>query len=300
MMEPVSYNLRNPSWPAGWMQLEYMGYAEERCGTYQWDGLLRKDRSVVFQYTLSGQGKLEKDGVVRTINPGEAMMLIFPERVKYYVDLDTSDHWSFLWLQASGADAYRYWIRFIREWGHIVTLPLDSEPILRMKEMLAELSLGEKKDPYALSCSLYEWILLLLRQSQPAGHNEHFPSHESGQDSVDLLKQYIDIHYTDPRLCLDSMAEVAHLSKVYMCQMFKKRFGIAPMSYVQQLKLAQAARALVEEERQVSEVAVTSGFENASYFGKAFRARFGMTPTAYRMSRVHSAADGAFPQVIQR
>lgn len=67
---------------------------------------------------------------------------------------------------------------------------------------------------------------------------------------------------------------------------FKRRFtaatGLAPMAYVQRLRVREAQRRLERTEQTVEEVAWQVGYEDVASFRRLFKRACGMTPGAYR------------------
>jgi transcriptional regulator GlxA family with amidase domain len=67
---------------------------------------------------------------------------------------------------------------------------------------------------------------------------------------------------------------------------FKRRFakatGLPPLEYVHTLRLEEAKQMLETGELPVEAVANEVGYEDASFFGRLFRRKVGLTPAQYR------------------
>ncbi len=67
---------------------------------------------------------------------------------------------------------------------------------------------------------------------------------------------------------------------------FKRRFaqatGLSPMEYVHTLRLEEAKQMLETGKSPVEVVAMEVGYEDASFFGRLFRRKVGLTPAQYR------------------
>ncbi len=94
---------------------------------------------------------------------------------------------------------------------------------------------------------------------------------------------YIETHL-DEELDIVTLAKVAGYSHFHFCRIFKLHVGESAMSYVARLKLERAASELVLRERSMIEVALDAGYQTPTGFLKAFKIRFGTTPTAYKES----------------
>jgi AraC-like DNA-binding protein len=58
--------------------------------------------------------------------------------------------------------------------------------------------------------------------------------------------------------------------------------GTSFIDYLKDYRLAMAARLLSASDASILEIAEDVGFESLSYFNRAFKKRYGMTPTQYR------------------
>lgn len=81
---------------------------------------------------------------------------------------------------------------------------------------------------------------------------------------------------------LDQVARAAGLSKFHLLRLFRAVFGETPMKYAEGLRLQRAAARLAGPHGLIDEIAFEAGYETGSAFGRAFRRRFGLTPSAYR------------------
>jgi transcriptional regulator GlxA family with amidase domain len=78
-------------------------------------------------------------------------------------------------------------------------------------------------------------------------------------------------------------AEVAHLSPVTFTRHFVRCFGVTPVRYRLQLRVAEACRLLKEYPGiNVAMIARQAGFEDVRFFRRAFREIRGMGPSEYR------------------
>lgn len=98
-----------------------------------------------------------------------------------------------------------------------------------------------------------------------------------------LLKavEYIDAHLGD-QLTLDVLAGVAAFSKFHFHRQFAALFGMSIFEVVHLARLKRASYELAFLYRSVLEVALDAGYESAEAFARAFKKRFGQTPTAWR------------------
>ncbi|MCL2719949.1 MAG: helix-turn-helix domain-containing protein [Treponema sp.] len=94
-------------------------------------------------------------------------------------------------------------------------------------------------------------------------------------------ERYIWSHYTR-KLSLKEIATASGLSAPYFSTVFKEEMGENLSNYLNRLRVEKAASLLVTTSLPISEIAVTCGFEDQSWFSKIFRNNTGFTPGKYR------------------
>ncbi|MDX6364974.1 MAG: hypothetical protein QOK30_50 [Nocardioidaceae bacterium] len=100
---------------------------------------------------------------------------------------------------------------------------------------------------------------------------------------------HVERHFREP-LTLGQVAAVAHLSPHWFSEQFRRATGHSFQSFLKRRRL-QFARSLLEStELGVTEVCHAAGFNDLSYFGRAYRARYGVAP-----SRTPSRVRGVGP-----
>ncbi|UPJ66541.1 AraC family transcriptional regulator [Bradyrhizobium sp. 191] len=95
---------------------------------------------------------------------------------------------------------------------------------------------------------------------------------------------HIDRHLDDD-LDLESLSAVAAFSKFHFHRQFSATFGLSVHSYVQLARLKRASHQLAFADAQsVTDIAMDAGYEAPDAFARAFRQRFGQSPSSFRNS----------------
>lgn len=139
-----------------------------------------------------------------------------------------------------------------------------SEPLLRLKlkELLVSILLS-KKNP-----ELSAYFLDLAGSEGPS------------------LEQLMEANFRY-RLSLEQFAKLCHRSLSTYKRDFQKRFNESPGRWILQRRLDYAAALLrTSGHLNVTDVVFESGFEDVSHFSKAFKNRFGQSPSSYRSGAV--------------
>jgi AraC family transcriptional regulator len=92
---------------------------------------------------------------------------------------------------------------------------------------------------------------------------------------------YIAAHLAQD-LSLAEMARTAGMSPHHFAVLFRQRMGTPPHRYVVEQRIERAKHLLRNHARPILDVALLSGFESHSHFGRVFRRIVGMTPSGYR------------------
>ena len=101
---------------------------------------------------------------------------------------------------------------------------------------------------------------------------------------VFALKQHADCMYCfNPTL--KDLSAIYHKNEKYMGRLFKNEMQISFHEYCLLLKLKKAESLLLGTTDKILDIALECGFDNISYFNKAFKKRYGMSPSEYIISK---------------
>jgi AraC family transcriptional regulator len=111
------------------------------------------------------------------------------------------------------------------------------------------------------------------------------------QDSPDCIEEvmrYIREHINEP-LNREMLAAVAGFSVPHFHRVFTAHVGESAISYVRRLRLERAGRKLRMGAVDITEVALTAGYDTHAAFSKAFKQQFGLSPSEFRQLGCHAA-----------
>lgn len=97
------------------------------------------------------------------------------------------------------------------------------------------------------------------------------------------ILRYIATEYANADLSLDNMVSEINVTRTKINEVLKAELGYTFISYLNKLRLTEAARLLTEqEEANIAEIAYSVGYKNVSYFNKLFKEEYGCTPKTFR------------------
>jgi AraC-like DNA-binding protein len=157
---------------------------------------------------------------------------------------------------------------------------LDYWSFMRAKELIeaASSELAKHSDGYqAMVMSfIQELIVLLIRNYRKNNTGKRsFASEATGVIS------YVKHNYRSP-LTMDILTGISGLSKSHILRTFKRHLGLSPFQYISQLRLSDAADALIQTDKSITEIALDMGFNDSNYFTRSFRKYLGLSPREYR------------------
>lgn len=109
----------------------------------------------------------------------------------------------------------------------------------------------------------------------------------------DLLRQMITLtneQFASPGFSLATLSETLGYDAKYLSFLFKRRQGIRFTEYLRDLRIKHAVFLMEEGVVSVKNVALLSGFGDALYFSKIFKAAMGSSPKEY-IETLHGAGD---------
>jgi len=150
-----------------------------------------------------------------------------------------------------------------------------------VKEKLEELT--TKKD-FEIILGLFE-ILYVLSISKDTTfiNNEAFaPNNDDPKgDRLSKVFSYVKNNYMK-NITLDGISKIANLTPPSFCRLFKKRTKKHFIEYLNEVRVSNACKLLIEADMSISEIAYECGYKTVSNFNKLFKKITGVRPNEYR------------------
>jgi len=106
--------------------------------------------------------------------------------------------------------------------------------------------------------------------------------HGNMAETMDKIVQYINEHFSDTDLSLNTIARQVYLSPNYISTLFKKYLDVNISNYIIDIRMKKAAKLLRESDYKAYEIANMVGYTNSQYFSILFKRSIGISPTDYR------------------
>lgn len=96
------------------------------------------------------------------------------------------------------------------------------------------------------------------------------------------IEKYIKENYKDPSLGLNKISDEFQISESYFSHMFKEKTGVNFSTYLENIRMTEAARLIKETDISLNELYIAVGYNNSNTFRRAFKKVYGVTPSAMR------------------
>lgn len=99
--------------------------------------------------------------------------------------------------------------------------------------------------------------------------------------SVQLIKKYVDDHFTDHNFSLQIMSNDLSYNKKYISHVFKKHFSMGIVEYLHTIRIQNACTMIEQGFTSINDIGERCGYSDAQYFSKIFKSKMDMTPSQY-------------------
>lgn len=104
------------------------------------------------------------------------------------------------------------------------------------------------------------------------------------EQRIKIMLQFIHEHFSE-NLTTAQIAQSASISESECLRCFRATIRETPIHYLRQYRLRQAAYLLTTTQEKIATIANRCGFDDLSYFAKAFREIQGSSPSEYRQRK---------------
>ncbi len=229
----------------------------------------------LLMYCSAGQGYVLTEGRQTPVAPGQ--LVLFPKGTAHEYGAEPNNPWTLYWVHFSGEHAQNYINHigfpencYVASIGLHPKILADFDAIFSARETGYNMKALIHASQCLKQCMSY-LAMLTSRQLQPT------------RNPIDLAAiQTVMESNLHGELELETLAELAHLSKYHFSKRYKDITGYAPIQHFIHLKMERACYLLDVSTRSVAEVAEALGYEDAHYFSRLFKKVTGLSPRDYR------------------
>lgn len=235
----------------------------------------------ILHYILKGKGTFRVGGVLYELSAGQGFLI--EPGVQTFYQADKEEPWSYVWIGFDGEHAADYLSSLGLGGSHLTYRCSQRERLLEAVEMMLAQNTHTTVHQFMRQSLLYSFFSILAEDldviSSPGG--------QAGSIYVRRAVEFIQNNYCYPiRIC--DVADYVCINRSYLYTLFHRELSVSPQEYLSNCRLTHAAELLTLTDFSVESVALSCGYGNALVFSKAFKARYGSSPSQYRKARNNS------------
>ena len=96
------------------------------------------------------------------------------------------------------------------------------------------------------------------------------------------IKDYVQHHYMDSTVSIETIASMLNLVPTYVSTLFKKEAKVSFSQYLSDYRIEQAKYLLEHTDKKVKDIASETGFGTYNNFTRVFKKKLGVTPIEYK------------------
>ncbi len=161
---------------------------------------------------------------------------------------------------------------------HFSNDPAVHQIIQRLLFLFAE---NHPAKPFFIENMINELVVRILQTASKA-HLADPLAGEGQDDRIRFVLNFIRQRITE-KIDVSMLSRAACMSESHFHYMFKNELGISPAEFVLEQRLNLAASLLTgDNKRPIGDIYLACGFNNVSYFNRAFKKKYGLTPSAFQ------------------
>lgn len=246
---------------------------------YRWDGMQRgadpRHPRLVFQATLTGAGCFETGRQRWTVGPETAFFAVLPSRHVYYLPGDSAE-WSFFWFTFTHPYLVSRLARLAMSHPPVFSLPARSMLAAQSLAFFERICSSRFEDQFGEEGALLEWMLGFERHLHELAHPR-----DRREAMLRELREFAEANLARS-FGIEEIARQSGMSRSHFSHRFRAATGVAPGTYVREIRLNEVRRRLREDGAPLKEIAAQTGFADPNHLCKAFRRQFHQSPGDYR------------------
>lgn len=221
-------------------------------------------------YVCRGTLHLEVDGHHYIAGSNQILLLDCRQPHYYYCN----DSVEFLWFHFTGNNSIQY-VEFLNKQNDMIYSGNHIDQLREHFDAVLSYAMISPLNEHRVSMNILQILAKLAAPAQHIFVSNHF---------INPAVQYINAHYEEP-IDLAELAAACNVSPSQLIRNFKKYLNCTPHNYLLGYRLRQSKQLLVTTSMSIEEIAEKCGFNSASHYARAFRAKETISPSEFRNMR---------------
>lgn len=244
--------------------------------TYRWEGATREPHDhCLFKLTLSGHGWFQSKQQRYRVAAGQGFLCrVCDPDIVYWRDAQDDAPWEFLYLVFLGEQAFTLFQEWVGRRGPMVALATNHSWVQRCRRW-------RQRDNVSVTAGFGLHLLGELFGALGTSAHQEEAGAVRARHALDLMRHHIFDNWS-----VDDFAEAVGVTREQLTRDCQHYAGEAPYRMYRRLRIAAAARELVDTNQPIQSIAAQYGWATAAHFSRVFHQVTGTTPSQCRARKV--------------
>lgn len=153
-----------------------------------------------------------------------------------------------------------------------------------INSIISEYENGKIGYELSIKSCINQMLVLLIREHVKKMLS---PSEQDGRrreiERLSVVFKYIETNYTE-KIIGSELARMINVSLYHFSRIFKKMTSMTITEYINIVRIRRAAYLLCSSNLNISEIALSVGFNDLNYFSRQYKKQLGVSPSQFRTS----------------
>ncbi len=142
-----------------------------------------------------------------------------------------------------------------------------------------DFNFNDKIYQFKSSEALKQWLIDICMKVRGSIRRERI---DSAKLLIEKAVEYIDQHYQNSDLSVDTLCNYLNVSATYFSTLFKREMGMSFVNYLTKVRLDKALQLLNTTDEKTYNISTMVGYMEPNYFSYVFKKQYGVSPSNYR------------------
>lgn len=232
-------------------------------------------------YMIDGRSKAIVDWKECIIGKGDAF-IVFPNQIHQYQNIDTEHYFISIFTPD-----------FCPEFQNIFKQKIPVSPVIKNAGETGEIlsiiqcitEAGREKNDFHDNILRGYFLVLLSKLFQMT---QFETAKASDGNTIKAILNYCSENYTND-IQLETISQALHISKYYISHLFSQKLHMGFNEYIGMLRISEVCRLLELQNRSITEIAYSVGFNSTRTLNRLFLKYTNITPKQYKKMAMFKA-----------
>ncbi|WMJ22173.1 AraC family transcriptional regulator [Paludicola sp. MB14-C6] len=228
----------------------------------------------LLHYVVDGHGYFKNQSGEYRLSKGQGFLITPGETTIYWADRE--EPWEYYWVGFKGVDAELLLELCSLSMATPIVRCDETEEVKKMfSEMFQSYTQSNSRE-YSMLGYFYLILANLMSQTKQNGYTS-----SNVKMYINNAIEYINNNYSYD-INITKLSDYIGIDRTYLYRIFMDYINISPEQYLLKVRMTKAANLLKTTEHSVLQIALSTGYKDASHFSTTFKKYFNVSPSDYR------------------